>query len=109
MKLNIIETILSPLAIPVSYHTYEGTSETYITYERDDEGESLAASNQEIGTYTTVQINLLTLHDFEDMLEDIKRLMRENEWYRQNGYFENRDSEGWFQISMRFKKNIINL
>lgn len=76
MNKLIIDT-LSPLNIPVSFQTYSGVSNQYITFFfYGDKGE-LYEDDKEASTGYYVQIDIWSKGSYTNLVKEVKRLMTE--------------------------------
>lgn len=85
MKTSIIEDILKPIKdskIPVKHMFYTGSSDPYVTYQFYNEYGEAFAEDKEIATTYSVQINIFTKGNFENLYKQILELMTAAGWYR---------------------------
>jgi len=85
MKTSIIEDILQPIKdskIPVKHMFYEGSTDPYVTYQFYNEYGEAFAENREIATTYSVQIDIFTRGETEDLDNQIMSFMTAAGWYR---------------------------
>ena len=85
MKTDVIEDILKPVkdkGIPVKHMFYTGSSDPYVTYQFYNEYGEAFSENREIATMYSVQIDIFTQGDTEDLYNQIMSLMTASGWYR---------------------------
>ena len=85
MKTDVIEDILKPVkdkGIPVKHMFYTGQKDPYITYQFYNEYGEAFSENREIATMYSVQMDIFTRGEVEDLYKEILDLMVSAGWYR---------------------------
>ena len=77
MNVNpIVISALSPLGLPVSPNTYEGTADEYITFNYADERPTVRADDTDILDETEIQVHYFTRGNPQPNKKAIRRLLR---------------------------------
>ena len=85
MKTDVIEDILKPVkdkGIPVKHMFYTGQKDPYITYQFYNEYGEAFSENREIATMYSVQVDIFTRGEVEDLYKEILDLMVSAGWFR---------------------------
>lgn len=85
MKTDVIEDILKPVkdkGIPVKHMFYTGQKDPYITYQFYNEYGEAFSENREIATMYSVQVDIFTRGEVEDLYKEILGLMVSAGWFR---------------------------
>ena len=77
MNVNpIVISALSPLGLPVSPNTYEGTADEYIIFNYADERPTVRADDTDLYDETTVQVHYFTRGNPQPNKKAIRRLLK---------------------------------
>ena len=72
---KLIQDILTPLGVPVSFQTYSGSEKTYITFfSYNEQGEDWA-ENKEIATAFYIQVDIWSKTDYVNLEVKIRQSM----------------------------------
>ena len=67
-------------SIPVEHITYTGKSKAFVTWTMLQETPSLNADDEPIYSVAEVDIDVFSDSNYLDIMKEIKKLMKENEW-----------------------------
>ncbi|USK78958.1 hypothetical protein LHV56_19195 [Peribacillus frigoritolerans] len=96
-----IRTALQTLNVPVTFHLYEGSDDTYITYVQYDESGQMMADDEEKSTNLYFQINVFSKSDYLSLVKDVKEKMKELGAIRRSE--TDLFADGYYQRSIRFR------
>lgn len=68
------------LSVPVEHITYTGTSKTYVTWTLLSEVPSLSGNDEDLYSVVPVDIDVYSDGNYLDIIKEIKKLMKNNEW-----------------------------
>lgn len=106
MNVNpIVISALSPLGLPVSPNTYEGTADEYITFNYADERPTVRADDTDILDETEIQVHYFTRGNPQINKKAIRRLLRASgftilntfEFYESDTKFTHIVVEAWIE------------
>lgn len=75
-----IETLLSDFEIPVSYMFYEGDADTFITYQQESQGNSMAGDDKIQGIVIFYDIDIYSRGDYLKLVKDIITIFEGAGW-----------------------------
>jgi hypothetical protein len=67
-------------SIPVEHMRYKGKSKTFVTWTMLPETPSLNADNETLYSVCQVDIDVFSDSNYLDIMKEIKKIMKENEW-----------------------------
>lgn len=66
--------------IPIAHFIYEGKSKQFITWTILDETPILSANDEQMYSVCSVDIDIFSNSNYLDIIKEIKKLMKNNEW-----------------------------
>ena len=66
-----IETILAGLKVPVSYMFYEGSENTYITYQQESQENAFSGDDQVRGFVIFYDVDIYSKGNYESLIADV--------------------------------------
>ena len=66
--------------IPIAHLRYEGKSKRFITWTMLDETPMLSANDENLYSVCSVDIDVFSDGNYLDIIKEIKKLMKNNEW-----------------------------
>ena len=78
-----IETLLKDLKVPVSYMFYEGSENTYITYQQESQENSFAGDDQVRGFVIYYDVDIYSKGNYESLVADVIKAFIDGGWVYQ--------------------------
>ena len=75
-----IETLLSGLKVPVAYMFYEGSDDTYITYQQESQESSYAGDDKVLGFVIYYEVDIYSKSDYLTLMGDVIKAFTDGGW-----------------------------
>lgn len=75
---ELIEQILQELNVPYGYIYYSGNSETYITYQEIDMGNSYSGDNDILGYVSYYDFDIYSKSNYTDIVHSLQEKLEDN-------------------------------
>lgn len=99
---------VSGVSIPASHLKYKGKSKRFITWTLLGETPRLSANDEPLFSVATVDIDIFSDGNYLDMVKEVKKLMKNNEWLWVGDSPEMyEDDTGLYHITCTFEKERI--
>ena len=80
---SAIETILSGLKVPVAYMFYEGSEDTYITYQQESQESACAGDDKVQGFIAYYDVDIYSKGDYVSLMGDVIKAFTDADWVYQ--------------------------
>ena len=94
--------------IPIAHLRYKGKSKRFITWALLGETPSLVANDEVLYSVASVDIDIFSEGNYLDIIKEIKKIMKNNEWLWVNDSPEMYEEDtGLYHITLTFEKERI--
>lgn len=77
---SILKINVRDKEIPVNHLIYKGKEKTYITWAIISEAPSLSGDDEDLYSVTSVDIHIYSDGNYLDIVKEIKKIMKKNDW-----------------------------